>query len=164
MTSKTSAVMIKKDDMEQLLREWSNVSQWLKAHISTKSPPHRYEGDLAIEGQCLVFRGRDIKEVRDFEEVIPLDRIIEVLLAFDERLKGSIDFSFGIGGPAPLIVRYQSESREQVAYFNTSLSNYPVHIANRNREWYETLDDIVNDTLQWNWKKKRQSEPAPCLA
>lgn len=156
--------MIKKDDIGQLLQEWSNVSQWLKAHISTKSPPHRYEGDLAIEGQCLVFRGRDIKEVRDFKEVIPFNKIYKVLLAFDERLQDNIDLSFGIGGPVPLIIRYQSDNGEQVAYLNTSFNNSRVRTANRNREWYETLDELVNDTLAWDWKKKRQSEPAPCLA
>ncbi len=63
MLSKISpALMIKKDDMEQLLPEWSDTPQWVRAHVSTKYPPHRYEGDLSIVGECLVFRGRDIKE------------------------------------------------------------------------------------------------------
>lgn len=164
MISKTSALMIKKDDVGQLLLEWSSVPQWVKAHVSTKCPPHRYEGDLSIEGQCLVFRGRDIKEGRDFEEVIPFDRIIEVFLAFDERLHGSIDLSFGIGGPAPFIVRYQSEDGEQTAYFNARLSNYPVHVANRNREWYETLEDIVTHPSRWGLKPRRHAEPVLCSA
>jgi len=56
MISRSSpALMIKKDDIEQLLLAWSNVPQWVKAHISTRYPPHRYEGDLTIEGECLVF-------------------------------------------------------------------------------------------------------------
>ena len=67
MVGKTSpALMIKREDIEELLAEWYNVPQWIKAHTKTKHPPHRYEGDLAIEGQRLVFRGRDIKEGRYF--------------------------------------------------------------------------------------------------
>ncbi len=69
MISKSSpALMIKKDDIGQILLEWSNVPQWVKAHISTGYPLHRYEGDLVIEGGYLVFRGRDIKEGKDYEE------------------------------------------------------------------------------------------------
>ena len=107
MISKISpAMMIKKGDIEQLLLEWSSVPRWVKAHISTKSPPHRYEGDLAIEDKCLVVRGRDIKEGKDFKEVIPLDSIIDVVFNCDKHLKGSVDPSFGIGGPVPLVVRH----------------------------------------------------------
>ena len=164
MISKTSAMMIKKDDIEQLLQEWSSVPQWVKAHVSTKSPPHRYEGELSIEGQCLVFQGRDVKEDRGFEEVIPFDSVTEVFLAFDERLHGSIDLSFGIGGPAPFIVRYEGKNGEQTAYFNTTLTNYPGQVASRNREWYETLENIVNNPSHWQLKKIGKKEPVYCSA
>ena len=153
MISKISpARMIKQEDIEQLLLEWSSVPQWVKAHISTKCPPHRYEGDLAIEGEHLVFRGRDIKEGKDFEEVIPLDSIIGVFFDFDKHLKGSIDPSFGIGGQVPFAVRYQSNGGEQTAYFNTYLSHHPIHMVNGNRKWYETLRDITSHTSRWELK------------
>ena len=158
------AMMIKQEDIDQLLLEWSSVPQWVKAHISIKCPPHRYEGDLAIEGEHLVFRGRDIKEGKDFEEVIPLDSIIGVFFDFDKHLKGSIDPSFGIGGPVPFVVRYQTKGREQTAYFNTTLTNYPGQVASRNREWYETLENIVNNTAQWQLKKIGKKEPVYCSA
>ncbi len=147
MLSKISpALMIKKEDMEQLLSEWSVIPGWIKAHVSTKYPPHRYKGDLAIEGRHLVFRGRDIKEGKDFEEVIPLYCIIEVRFGFDERLESNLDPFFGIGGPVPFIVHYKTKGREQTAYFNTYLSHYPIHILNSNRKWYETLKDITSHT------------------
>jgi len=149
MISKISpAMMITREDIEQLLLEWSRIPRWVKAHISTKSPPHRYEGDLAIEDECLVFKGRDIKEGKDFREVIPLDSIIDVVFDCDKHLKGSVDPSFGIGGPVPLVVHYQSKGEEQTAYFNTCLSHYPIHIVNGNREWYETLRDITSHTAR----------------
>ena len=114
------------------MAEWSSVPKWVKAHISTRCPPHRYEGDIVIEGESLIFRGHDIKEGKDFEEEIPLDSIIEVFLDCDEHLKGSIDLSFGIGGPVPFVVRYQSQAGEQTTYFNTYLNHYPIHLVNGN--------------------------------
>jgi len=155
MISKSSpALMIKQDDVEQLLVEWANVPEWIRSHISTRRPPHRYEGDLAIENDYLVFRGRDIKEGKDFEEVIPLDSVIDVFFDFDEHLKLSTDPSFGIGGPVPLAVRYQSHSGEQTAYFNTCVSYYPFHIVNVNEEWYETLKYIIDHTERGELRKE----------
>lgn len=156
MISKISpALMIKEDDIEQLLSEWFNVPQWVKAHISTRYPPHRYEGDLATEGDYLVFQGRDIKKGKDYEELIPLDSIVDVFFDFDKHLKGSIDPSFGIGGPVPFVVRYQSKDREQTAYFNTYLSHCPIQIINGNRKWYEMLDEIVTRYRQLKLEEMR---------
>ena len=83
MISKTLAVMIIGDDMEQLLQ--GNTDD-------------RYEGELLVEGQDLVFRGRSVRWGKRFEEVIPLDEIIELSLAFDERLKDVIGPSFSTSG------------------------------------------------------------------
>ena len=57
-----------------------------------------------------------------------------------------MDPSFGIGGPVPFVVRYQSKGGQQTAYFNTYLSHYPIHIVNGNRKWYDTLKDITSHT------------------
>jgi len=149
------ALMIKKDDIEQLLSEWSHVPQWVRAHILTRFPLHRYEGDLTIEGECLVFHGRDIKEGKDFEEAIALNSIIEVFLDFDEHLKGSTDPSFGIGGPVPFVVRYRSKGREETAYFNTYLDHYPIHVLSGNRRWYERLEDITSRTSRSELKVEK---------
>lgn len=158
MTTKISpALMIKEKDIEQLLLDWSNVPPWIKAHTLTRRPPHRYEGELAIEGQCLAFRGRDIKEGKGFEELIPLNKITEVSLGFDEHLSGSIDPSFGIGGPVPFIVRYKNNGGEQTAYFNTNLNHYLLHRGNGNREWYETLEDMIDHNSYRELRKGRYS-------
>jgi hypothetical protein len=156
MISKTSpALMIDKHDVEQLLLKWAEVPQWIKAHISTRRPPHRYEGELTIEDENLVFRGRDIKEGKDFEEVIPLDSIIEVFFDFNEHLKVSTDPSFGIGGPVPLAVCYESQAGQQTAYLNTCLNQYPIHMLNSNEEWYETLKDIIDHNTQRELRRER---------
>ncbi len=78
---------------------------------------------LVIAGEYLYFWGRDIKEDKDFEEVIPLDSIIEVFFDFDKHLKSNMDSSFGIGGPVPLVVHYQANSGEQTKVRIVSLGS-----------------------------------------
>lgn len=144
MISKISpALMIEKDDIEQILLEWSNVPQWVKVHISTRCPLHRYEGDLAIEGNYLVFRGRDIKEGKDYDVEILFDSIEEVYLGFSNCLKSSIDLTFGMGGPTPLAVRYWNGDQEAVVYFNTGFDHYVPHVTMNNRLWCERLNNII---------------------
>jgi hypothetical protein len=149
------ALMIKKDDLEQLLLEWSIIPQWVKAHISIKSPPHRYEGDLAIENEYLVFRGRDIKEGNDFCEVIPLNSNCDATFDYDEHLHTSVDTSFSISGPVPLVVHYQNRGKGQIAYFNTYFSHYPINMVNGYRKWYETLKAITGCTSRRKLKVEK---------
>ena len=146
--SPSPAMMITEEDVEELIYQWRYVLKWIKAHVITKYPAHRYEGDLMIDGRYLIFRGHDIKENEDYELRIPLDCIDDVYIGFSEHLKASIDPSFGIGGPVPCAVRYQSDGGEQTAYFNTYFDHYPIHILSANREWYETLKNITSHNSQ----------------
>ena len=138
------AMMIAEEDVEELICQWGHVLKWIKAHVITRYPAHRYEGDLMIDDECLIFHGYDIKENEEYELRIPFDCINDVYIGFSEHLKASSDFSFGIGGPVPCAVRYQSNGREQTAYFNTYLGHYPIHIINANRRWYEMLKEITS--------------------
>ncbi len=144
-TLKTALIM--KEDMEQQLLEWSDTSGWFRVHVSTKHAPHRYNGDLAIEDGWLVFRGRDIKEGKHCEQVIPPDSILEVRFGFDEFLESSRDLFFSTGRSLPLVVHYEIDGVKQTAYLNTFRSHYPIHILNGNREWYELLKDLTSYTL-----------------
>jgi len=137
------ALMITEADIGQLLSEWSNVPAWIKGHVSTTQPTHRYEGELVIEDESLVFTGYDIKEGKDFNLEIPLASITDVSLRFSEQLKISIDHAFGIGGPVPFVVQYQHEGRSEALYFNTSFKSCFAHTEGNNRKWYETLYEIL---------------------
>ena len=143
VNNRTNVVMITEEDIGQLLAQWQDVPAWVKAHVASRCPAHRYEGELLLEGESLVFSGRDIKEGRYFELEIPLDGISEVYVGFSEDLKASIDPAFGIGGPVPFVVRYQGNGESQTLYFNTSSDNYPAHSSINNLRWYEILDEIV---------------------
>ena len=106
--SKTSpALMITEEDIRQLLIDWRSVPAWIKAQVSARQPAYRYQGELMIQGEILVFAGRDIKEGKEFILEIPLASITDVGLRFSEQLKASIHPTFGIGGSIPFAVQYQ---------------------------------------------------------
>ena len=143
--NRTNAVMTTEEDIEQLLTEWNNVPAWVKAHVSSRCPAHRYEGELLLNGENLVFSGRDIKEGKDFKLEMPFDSITDVYVGFSEFLKASIDPAFGIGGPVPFAIRYQDNCKSQTVYFNTCSDNYLPHRHINNIRWYEALSEIVTE-------------------
>jgi hypothetical protein len=119
------------------------VPGWIKAQVSARQPAYRYEGELTIEDDTLVFAGRDIKEGRDFILKMPLASIANVGLRFSEQLKSSINPAFGIGGPVPFAVQYQHNGSSETLYFNTSFKSCFAHTEGNNRHWYETLYRVV---------------------
>ena len=160
MVKKSSSVlMITEEDIEQLLGEWAIVPAWIKAHVSARCPAYRYEGELMIDDESLVFRGRDIKVGKDYELQLPLNGITEVHVGFSERLKASIDPAFGIGGPVPFVVRYQDNGNSQTIYFNASFSNYLAHRDRNNLKWHATLDKIVTKNRQLKPARRRNRSP-----
>ena len=49
------ALMIAEEDIKQRLSDWRKVPSWIKDHVSTRQPIHRYEGELLIKGETLYF-------------------------------------------------------------------------------------------------------------
>ena len=137
------ALMIAEDDIGQLLSDWRSVPRWIKAQVSARQPAYRYEGELTVESDTLIFAGRDIKEGKDFILEIPLASITDVGLRFSEQLKASIDPAFGIGGPVPFAVQYQHNGRSETLYFNTSFKSCFAHTGGNNRNWHETLYGVL---------------------
>ena len=138
----TNVFAIAEDDIEQLISEWDSVSGWLKAHLSTRWPAHRCEGELVLDNEKLVFTGRDIKEGRYLQLAIPLENITGVNIGFSTKIKDSLDPTFGIGGHWPFVVRHQRNGESQTIYFNTCSDNYPPH-QDSNLRWYEVLQEMV---------------------
>lgn len=156
VTRRSNVVMITEEDVEQLLYQWAIVPEWIKAHVLARCPAHRYEGELVIGDEKLVFSGRDIKAGEDFKLEIPFDGITDVYLGFSQDLKTSTDPAFGIGGPVPFAVCYQDNGRSQTIYFNTSFNNYLAHGETTNRKWYETLDEIVTKHRRFKLVSQRK--------
>jgi len=136
------ALMIKKEDLEHLRAEWLRVPEWIRAHATIVRPAHRYEGFLTLEDHSLVFQGRDVKEKRGFEEVIPLDRITGVSLNLDRHFRGSPDWFFGLLNLKPLIIHYQTDDGRQTAYLFAHFNRQNGRAAG-NQEWYETLKGYI---------------------
>jgi len=149
-SNRINAVMIDNKDVEQLLAEWDKVPTWIKIHVSVKQPAHRCEGQLSLQDETLVFRGRDMKEGRDSLLEIPLEVITEVNMGFDEEVEARIAFDFGGGEFEPLAVDYQDNGVKHTVYFNTCPDNYQPHINFQNRKWYQMLERMIsrNTTLE----------------
>ncbi len=143
ITKVSPALMSEEDDLQRLRVQQFAGWRWIKAHISPPPPVHRYAGLLTIKGQSLVFRGIDVRERKDFEKMIPLNKITEVSLGLDERSKGNHNGSFVGGEPKPLVIRYRQNDREETDYFITNFPGLSRRV-DGNQYWYETLRDQID--------------------
>jgi len=141
--NRTNVVMITEEDIGQFLTEWDNVPSWVKTHLTATCPAHRYEGELKLDDEKLVFGGRDIKEGKSFELAIPFECITDVCFGFSEDLKTNTDPASGIVGPAPFAVCYRDNGNNKTVYLNTCSDNYTPHMYINNIRWYEELVEIV---------------------
>jgi hypothetical protein len=141
--NRLSVFMISEEDIEQLVYEWVIVPDWIKAHIRVKAPAHRYDGDLEIGNDDLVFSGRDAKTGRNFELKIAMDDITDVFLGFSRKLGSSIDPGFGIGGPVPFAVTYNTIGKKQTVYFNAGFNDYLIHGEQTNFRWSEKIEEAI---------------------
>ena len=150
---RANAIMIMEEDIESLLAEWDKVPNWIRVHVSARRPAHRYEGQLVMDDESLLFAGRDMKEGRPFELEIPLEAIDDVGLGFDERMEASMDPVFGNGGPVPFAVNFSEDGHTRRAFVSTCADNYPAHMNVNNVKWCEMLDEVVA-------KRERHESPA----
>ena len=139
----SSALMIAEDDIGEILDEWSKVPGLIKAHVKARCPLHRYEGELSLGDNNLIFHGWDIEEGKEYQLAIRLDTITDTYLGFSEHLKGSIDPAFGVGGPVPFAVRYQDNGKNRTVYFNTGFNSYLAHRDTNSRHWYEAIQEAI---------------------
>jgi hypothetical protein len=109
--------MITEEDIKQLLDEWNEVPAWIKAHVSAKYPPHRYVGELSLENESLIYRGRDIKEDKNYQLGIPLDNITKTEVGFSKQLEADNELVLGIGDTVSFVVRYHYQGNEYAVYF-----------------------------------------------
>jgi hypothetical protein len=141
---KTNAIMVNAEDIEQYLSEWGKVPTWIKIHVSIKYPLHRYEGQLILQDDILVFRGQDMKEGRNYHLEIPMEVIKEVQMGFSEDKDSRIAFDFGTAGFEPFGVLYQLNGENYTVYFYTCPDNYQPHMNFNTRKWYQMLEEMIN--------------------
>ena len=149
------------EDIEALLEEWERVPTWIKIHLSSRRPAHRYEGQLFLDEECLFFEGRDMKEGRHIEIELTLDSITGVSLGFSEKMQADIDPVFGTGGPTPFSVEFREKVQTRKAFISTCADNYPAHIIMNNIRWYEMLDEILANREVYITRETRVRELVP---
>jgi hypothetical protein len=109
---------------------------WLKAHTSFVKPLHRYEGNITLSDEKIVFDGKDIKTKNDYAIEINKIDVTDIYLGFDDVFKRGEDRSLGISFQ-PLRIVFSKDEKEYILYliidFNRLLR------ATKNKEWYEEL-------------------------
>ncbi|MFC1964726.1 hypothetical protein ACFLWG_01805 [Chloroflexota bacterium] len=151
--NRPNVLMSTEKDIGQLIREWYSVPAWIKTRLPVKCLTHRYEGELLINGESLVFKGRENRGGRDCKMELPLDSIIDTYLGFSERLTNSVDPAFDMKGPMPFVVRYRDNGNSETLYFTTTANN---DLSRKNNlEWYITLSKVVTKNRRvrlLNWR------------
>jgi hypothetical protein len=109
---------------------------WLKAHTSFVKPLHRYEGNITLSDEKIVFDGKDIKTKNDCAIEINKIDVTDIYLGFDDVFKRGEERSLGISFQ-PLRIVFSKDEKEYILYliidFNRLLR------ATKNKEWYEEL-------------------------
>ena len=136
-TRMSPALMTKEHDMDSFGASQSGSWRWGQG-------VHRYAGVFTVKGQDLVFRGTDVRERKDFNETIALNRIAEVCLGLDKEYKSEHDRSLSTPECRPLIIRYQQNGEQEMASLFTNLPRLPRR-ADGNRYWYDTSRDKMQD-------------------
>ena len=95
-----------------------SLIEWIVAHASGSKPLHRFEGVLEVSRKRkeLKFTGRD-KRGGEITLRIPLDKILEVSLGFDETFRMRDERS---PWNKPLIVRFREDGSDRKVYIFAS--------------------------------------------
>jgi hypothetical protein len=128
---KGKVLMAYKEDIEH-----RGFLDWMKAHTSFVKPLHRYEGNITLSDEKIVFDGKDIKTKNDCAIEINKIDVTDIYLGFDDVFKRGEDRSLGISFQ-PLRIVFSKDEKEYILYliidFNRLLR------ATKNKEWYEEL-------------------------
>lgn len=129
---KDSALLAFKEDVED-----RNVFDTLSAHLTYKKPVHRYEGNITLEENRIIFAGVDIKTEKDFFLEIPKNIIKQIHLGFDEIYTESEDRLMGKGF-RPVRISYSNGNEIINAYFIIEFDRVD-GMKSKNEIWFELL-------------------------
>jgi len=129
---KDKALMAYKEDIEH-----RGVIDWLKAHTSFVKPLHRYEGEVTLSDDKIMFHGKDTK-TKNNNYTIEIDKkdVTDVYLGFDDVFKRGEDRSLGISFQ-PLRINFLKAKKESTLYLIIRFSQ--LLRTTKNKEWYEEM-------------------------
>lgn len=129
-------------------KEWEKRGflNWVAGWRSSREWKHRYEGELRLEEEKLVFEGVDKKEGERYRKEISREDVTDIYHGFDRvfrrRDAPSLGTLFGIGFK-PLRVSFREGDEERSLYliigFNRSTAS------SNNKEWKEQLEKWVEE-------------------
>jgi len=125
------ALMAYEDDIKK-----RNIMDWIKAHTSFARPLHRYDGELELWDEKIVFRGKDTKTKDNYSLDVGRKEITDVHLGFDDVFKRMEDRSVGISF-LPLRIRFSKGGYEQCMYLIMDFRRASRRTTNK--EWYELI-------------------------
>jgi len=131
-TKEGKALMAYEEDIEQ-----RDILDWVKAHTSFLKPLHRYEGDIVLLEDKIVFKGKDTKTESDYSVEINKGEVRDVYLGFDDVFKRREDRSLGLGFQ-PLRLKFTRDDKEYTMYLIIDFNR--VLRTTKNKEWYKEFE------------------------
>ena len=132
METKSKVLMAYKEDIEH-----RGFLDWIKAHTSFVKPLHRYEGNIILLDEKMMFDGKDKKTKNEYAIEINKIDVTDMYLGFDDVFKRGEERSLGMGFQ-PLRIVFSKDEKEYTLYliidFNRLLRT------TKNKEWYEELE------------------------
>ncbi len=112
------------------------IWEWANAHTSLAKPLHRYEGEIILEEDRIIFQGINKQSKKNFEKVVIKDAITGIKMGFDRIFKRTEDRSLGLAFK-PLRISFMENGKIRMMYLIISFS--PLRRSSNNQEWCNTL-------------------------
>lgn len=117
---------------------------WLEAHTSWMKPLHRYNGELVVTDEKLIFSGKDKRKKEDIDFEIQISDIKNIHLGFDDTFKRREDRQIGLFGFVPLRIDYMDESEDKKLYVFAHFHHpYGLRRHSKNKKVYEHITDKI---------------------
>lgn len=120
--------------------EKRNWVDWIKDHVSLAPPPHRFQGEISIEHDGIVFEGIDKYQNADAEFKIKKEYIRQLYHGYDEIFNKFQTRGFGLSY-APIRMKIENDDIESESVYLVSNFN---GISSTNQELFEILKNWLS--------------------
>jgi Arc/MetJ-type ribon-helix-helix transcriptional regulator len=134
-TKTVGALWIFEDEIGQ-----KDFGDWFAAHTSFMLPIHRYNGEIRLFDDALVFYGKHAKTGKTEVVAVPFQSVVGVFVGFDEAYRRR-ETRGGFNHEAPLRIDYKDGNSVRTVYVFVDFDR--VTRSNKNQEWFEFLQRII---------------------
>lgn len=115
--------------------------EWVEGSPSLNTL-NRYEGDLTLFDDQLVFEGVDNETKQDFTIKINRDEVEDIYFGFDDAFENKMSEEENEIYFEPLRITFFKEGIDRVIYLLIEFD--PVSKTAGNKDWYEDLEEWIN--------------------